>query len=196
MADFKVGNRIKAIEDDMSRLTGEYFYCAGQKGTIIKICNDGGLFVKFDNGYQGIDKTHPEACWYINPKKCRKLVKKKKYMCGDNYCLEVLYSGENVVKYNCFKNKDKPMTFDNKDKPMTFDPTKPVQTRDGRKARIICTDACCEDPIIALVDSNGHEYVFWYSLTGKHSRDDIESDNDLINIPEPKPKCDKCNREY
>lgn len=32
-----------------------------------------------------------------------------------------------------------------------FDPTKPVQTRDGRKARIICTDAKGVLPIIALV---------------------------------------------
>lgn len=44
---------------------------------------------------------------------------------------------------------------------MTFDPTKPVQTRDGRKARIICMDAKHVDgEIIALVtypENHPHE---------------------------------------
>jgi len=32
-----------------------------------------------------------------------------------------------------------------------FDPSKPVQTRDGLPARIICTDAKCDFPIIGLI---------------------------------------------
>lgn len=60
------------------------------------------------------------------------------------------------------------------------------QTRDGRKARIICTDARgFISPVIALVDSNtghGHE-VLWEFLTNGHACLHGESCNDLINIP-------------
>ena len=50
---------------------------------------------------------------------------------------------------------------------MTFDPTKPVQTRDGRKARIICTDL--NNPafrIVAVIDHPGGEYVETYYSNG------------------------------
>lgn len=74
----------------------------------------------------------------------------------------------------------------------TFDPTKPVQTRDGRKARIISTDAkvFCDgvpQPILALVEvCDGKEDAVSYCLNGNyfpHSKDFCDSD--LINIPEP-----------
>lgn len=62
---------------------------------------------------------------------------------------------------------------------MTFDPTKPVQTRDGREARIICTDAKGDYPIIALVGPD--EILRFYDSGGKSY---YYSENDLINIPE------------
>ena len=63
-----------------------------------------------------------------------------------------------------------------------FDPTKPVQTRSGKKARIICTDrrGHNERPIIALVDHGGNETVLSYYPDGTLEGDD----NDLVNIPE------------
>jgi hypothetical protein len=71
-----------------------------------------------------------------------------------------------------------------------FDVTKPVQTRDGRKARIICTDRDHIDgSIVALIQQSngpheGEETILshfkdgcWTTPNGKpHS-------NDLINIP-------------
>lgn len=51
------------------------------------------------------------------------------------------------------------------DKP--FDPTKPVQTRDGRKARIICTDAASPLPIVALVTDKGVEYPTVFTKEGR-----------------------------
>lgn len=68
---------------------------------------------------------------------------------------------------------------------MAFDPTKPVQTRDGRPARIICTDRNTEInvPIIALVtDNSGREGIQCYDSEG-HLYGSRESVTDLINVP-------------
>jgi hypothetical protein len=70
--------------------------------------------------------------------------------------------------------------------PPKFDPTKPVQTRDGCAARIICTDLKLKnDPatIVALVkDRLSGEVPMTYRASGRwlHDRED---GNDLINIP-------------
>lgn len=67
-----------------------------------------------------------------------------------------------------------------------FDPTKPVQTRDGRKARIICTDVNHKFyPIMALVqDFDGSEYAVSFTVDGcaLHQGDD-ELPKDLVNTP-------------
>lgn len=65
-----------------------------------------------------------------------------------------------------------------------FDPTKPVQTRDGRPARIICTDRKhWRDVIIALVSGeNGEEYLCDFSEGGCYLSGQ-ESEDDLVNIP-------------
>lgn len=66
-----------------------------------------------------------------------------------------------------------------------FDPNWPHGhvTRDGRKARIVCTDAKGDNPIVALIDCGEHEYTIMVKtdgsyLFGDHSR--------LINAPPPK----------
>jgi hypothetical protein len=62
-----------------------------------------------------------------------------------------------------------------------FDPTKPVQTRNGQKARIICTDrVSLTHPIIALV---GEACCLIYTVSGTYYSDGTPSLNDLINIP-------------
>jgi len=65
-----------------------------------------------------------------------------------------------------------------------FDPTKPVQTRDGRKARIICTDRDFDGyPIIALIrGTQGQEGFETYGIDGKASSF-MEHELDLINVP-------------
>ena len=75
---------------------------------------------------------------------------------------------------------------------MKLDLEKPVQTRDGRKARVICTDMKHEKgPIIAIIEtSEGFEKVQQYWEGGYYNNnyhdDRIDSGNDLINIPEEK----------
>lgn len=67
-----------------------------------------------------------------------------------------------------------------------FDPTKPVQTRDGRKARIICTDVRDDYyPIMALVQGCTGEYAMSYTGDGSHHHRSHVGDlpDDLINIP-------------
>ena len=68
---------------------------------------------------------------------------------------------------------------------MTFDSTLPVQTRDGRKARIICTDMKGEGPILALLDSGPYEIAKVYLEDGKLEGSGTDPCSyDLINIPE------------
>jgi len=69
-----------------------------------------------------------------------------------------------------------------------FDTTKPCQTRDGRKVRIICTDSkyifgnCVPQPIVAEV---GDSFDVWhFSLDGTFDPDCKVGPSDLINIPE------------
>ena len=63
---------------------------------------------------------------------------------------------------------------------------KPVCTRNGRKARIICFDAKCADtPIVALVTRNDGEILFRYYRDGRLS-DNKDSVTDLMMLPEKK----------
>lgn len=64
----------------------------------------------------------------------------------------------------------------------TFDPTKPVQTRDGRPARIICTDRKGEFPIVALLDYDEVD-ARAFAANGTVWGDGPDHKNDLINIP-------------
>lgn len=68
-----------------------------------------------------------------------------------------------------------------------LDLTKPVQTRDGRTARIICTDAKTSSgfPIIALVaDASGNEFLVSHTSDGYYNSSKDKHNNNLINIPE------------
>ena len=54
---------------------------------------------------------------------------------------------------------------------------KPVCTRDGRKARIVCFDRKCNKySIIALVEEDGIEYGHYYKTDGIESTDDVNTD--------------------
>jgi hypothetical protein len=66
-----------------------------------------------------------------------------------------------------------------------FDPTKPVQTRDGRPARILCANVKRSAwPIVAAVtDPDGSESVVSYTAKGRELRLQ-ETENDLLNAPE------------
>lgn len=68
----------------------------------------------------------------------------------------------------------------------SVDLTKPVQTRDGRPVRILCTDKKGSDyPIIALVENSpGREVTASFTMGGKLNMNDLgPSHNDLVNVP-------------
>lgn len=62
---------------------------------------------------------------------------------------------------------------------------KPVCTRDGRKARIICFDTINKGnyPIIALLEDKGCEAIFYYNKDGKCN---VGTERDLMMLPEKK----------
>ncbi len=66
---------------------------------------------------------------------------------------------------------------------------KPVQTRDGRPARILATDRLTPGifKLIALITtSTGIEQCEAYTVEGKFYDDDLEESRDLVNVPEVK----------
>lgn len=73
--------------------------------------------------------------------------------------------------------------------PAPLDLTKPVQTRDGRAVRILCTDAQGQFPVVALVtDQEGKEQVVMYTANGRLYLEGFDSNFDLVNVKtEPKP---------
>lgn len=62
---------------------------------------------------------------------------------------------------------------------------KPVCTRDGRKARIICFDAKCNKPIVALIYDCNKETVLQYLENGRFFVDQIDK-YDLMMLPQKK----------
>lgn len=72
-----------------------------------------------------------------------------------------------------------------------FDPTKPVQTRDGRKARIICTNRKASSgtnrPVVALIEAltplEGESLIL-YTSEGYFNLPGEPSGLDLINVLE------------
>jgi hypothetical protein len=68
----------------------------------------------------------------------------------------------------------------------TLDLNKPVQTRDGRKARIICTDRkSVMYQVVALVESSdgSEEGACSYTKTGQYHAG-YQDQSDLVNVPE------------
>ena len=67
---------------------------------------------------------------------------------------------------------------------------KPVCTRDGRKARIICFDSKNDPrrPIVALVEHNDNELLYEYTIEGKERFSHISTTgtSDLMMFPEKK----------
>ena len=66
---------------------------------------------------------------------------------------------------------------------MSIDWEKPVQTRDGRKARVLCTDMRgTEFSVVALVDDATNENLITVNKHGRHYGTQ-RSATDLINAP-------------
>lgn len=62
---------------------------------------------------------------------------------------------------------------------------KPVCTRDGRKARIICFDLKNEEyPIVAAIGNDSSETLLCYTINGEIVKGNYKSDKDLMMLPE------------
>jgi len=67
---------------------------------------------------------------------------------------------------------------------MKLDLNKPVQTRDGNKVRILCTNRNGDMPIVGLVDQGvTPETVVAWALDGRSRVSVWGSQDDLINVP-------------
>ena len=68
-------------------------------------------------------------------------------------------------------------------KTKAFDPTKPVQTRGGCKARILCTDRKHPTyPFVGVIEGETLERVICFTEDGLYCEGQ-ECDDDLINTP-------------
>ena len=64
---------------------------------------------------------------------------------------------------------------------------KPVCTRDGRKARIICFDLKNEAyPIVAAIGNDSSESLLCYTINGEIVKGNYKSEKDLMMLPEKK----------
>lgn len=70
-----------------------------------------------------------------------------------------------------------------------LDPTKPVRTRDGRKARIVCTDVPGLYSIVAVIFGNvgneTHVYAYVYDRGGFFLNASTPHEADLVNVDTP-----------
>ena len=68
-----------------------------------------------------------------------------------------------------------------------IDWTRPIQTRDGRKARVLCTDRKKEGwPVVVAItvaDASGEEALLCYPLDGRSCRS-IPHRDDIVNVLE------------
>lgn len=63
---------------------------------------------------------------------------------------------------------------------------KPVCTRDGRKARIICFDKKGGYPLVVLIEDDGGEWIENYEVDGLNDPNGKEDNLDLMMLPERK----------
>lgn len=62
-------------------------------------------------------------------------------------------------------------------------PSQKVMTRDGRKARIVCTDMKNKQPILALITEGNREDIRFYSQNGVWCNDFLNHKLDLVFAP-------------
>ena len=71
---------------------------------------------------------------------------------------------------------------------MSIDFSKPVQTRDGRKVRILCTDGPRQCfPVVGFVDGDSFPHM-WTSSGYWCQGNDRNCERDLMNVPPKKVK--------
>lgn len=105
-----------------------------------------------------------------------------------DYKTRMCYYANYILRIEIKQNKE-----DMEEKKLNFKPFdleaakagKPVCTRDGRKTRIICFDAKCNKPIVALIYDCNKETVLQYLENGRFFVDQIDK-YDLMMFPQKK----------
>ena len=105
-----------------------------------------------------------------------------------DYKTRMCYYANCILRIEIKQNKE-----DMEEKKLNFKPFdleadkagKPVCTLDGRKARIICFDAKCNKPIVALIYDCNKETVLQYLENGRFFVDQIDK-YDLMMFPQKK----------
>lgn len=189
---------------------GEWYQCIHTKSFGCENCN-----LTVQNNIHCIDafKIRGE-CLSSNRKDGKSVIFKKLEKVGEPFVYEgkVLQRLRSIDGYSCVHClfKEQACNFDSCDKdsflvetelklenmeekklnlkPFDFEAAKagkPVCTRDGRKARIICFDTINKGnyPIIALLEDKGYEAVFYYNKDGKCN---VGTERDLMMLPEKK----------
>ena len=113
-------------------------------------------------------------------KDINQIIENIKYWCDDKFAC--YFKGSDDTKHSNSESIGKNL------KPFNLEAAKagkPVCTRDGRKARIICFDAKGNYPIIALIDNTTTETDIHYTLSGR-AHVYTEADYDLMMLPEKK----------
>lgn len=189
---------------------GEWYQCIHTKSFGCENCN-----LTVQNNIHCIDafKIRGE-CLSSNRKDGKSVIFKKLEKVGEPFVYEgkVLQRLRSIDGYSCVHClfKEQACNFDSCDKdsflvetelklenmeekklnlkPFDFEAAKagkPVCTRDGRKARIICFDTINKGnyPIIALLEDKGCEAIFYYTKDGKCN---VGTERDLMMLPEKK----------
>lgn len=189
---------------------GEWYQCIHTKSFGCENCN-----LTVQNNIHCIDafKIRGE-CLSSNRKDGKSVIFKKLEKVGEPFVYEgkVLQRLRSIDGYSCVHClfKEQAYNFDSCDKdsflvetelklenmeekklnlkPFDFEAAKagkPVCTRDGRKARIICFDTINKGnyPIIALLEDKGCEAIFYYNKDGKCN---VGTERDLMMLPEKK----------
>ena len=189
---------------------GEWYQCIHTKSFGCENCN-----LTVQNNIHCIDafKIRGE-CLSSNRKDGKSVIFKKLEKVGEPFVYEgkVLQRLRSIDGYSCVHClfKEQACNFDSCDKdsflvetelklenmeekklnlkPFDFEAAKagkPVCTRDGRKARIICFDTINKGnyPIIALFEDKGCEAIFYYNKDGKCN---VGTERDLMMLPEKK----------
>ena len=189
---------------------GEWYQCIHTKSFGCENCN-----LTVQNNIHCIDafKIRGE-CLSSNRKDGKSVIFKKLEKVGEPFVYEgkVLQRLRSIDGYSCVHClfKEQACNFDSCDKdsflvetelklenmeekklnlkPFDFEGAKagkPVCTRDGRKARIICFDTINKGnyPIIALLEDKGCEAIFYYNKDGKCN---VGTERDLMMLPEKK----------
>lgn len=151
-----------------------YSFCNGFKECVGKIFKK---LEKFGEPYEHYEKFY----------QCYKLPMKTEIRLLPDNCYPI--GKDNLVEIEIKQKEDmegKKLNL----KPFSLEAAKagkPVCTRDGRKARIICFDLKNEEyPIVAAIGNDSSETLLCYTLNGEIVKGNYKSDKDIMMLSEKK----------